>query len=174
MAEEGNARSRKQDWYSIWLNRFRNFMALPELSPDNLNEDDVIRFLRHLKSAGKPAWQRLQAVRSIIQFGSQQLHADVQHLAHIEQRLDDFIRAQQNGSAGADTTSLEGVAGPIDPNEPWVIRELRRKLRLKHRAYSTEQAYVGWIERFVKRFGIDQDSHWEHIGKKEVETFRPR
>ena len=127
MGDKANVRSHQKDWAGIWLNRFRHFMALAELGPRNLNEDDVIRFLKHLKSAGKPAWQRLQALRSIMRFGSQQLHTDVQHLVPIEQRLDDYIRGKQiivrDGKGNTDRATLL-------PQQ--TIESLQRAIKSRH------------------------------------------
>lgn len=35
------------------------------------------------------------------------------------------------------------------PKPPKLIDELRKKLRYKHMSYRTEQAYVGWVRRFI-------------------------
>ena len=39
----------------------------------------------------------------------------------------------------------EEMVGKINPREPELIQELRRKLRLGGRAWNTEVAYVKWV-----------------------------
>ena len=34
-----------------------------------------------------------------------------------------------------------------------ILREVRERLRLKHRSQSTERSYIGWIERFLRHAG---------------------
>ncbi|MBM79079.1 MAG: integrase [Planctomycetaceae bacterium] len=48
---------------------------------------------------------------------------------------------------------IAGEPGPIDPNEPAYLQSLRRELRLRHYAYSTEIAYASWVKQFGIWFG---------------------
>ena len=47
-------------------------------------------------------------------------------------------------SSSAEPTP-EDMVGKINPREPELIQELRRKLRLGGRAWNTEVAYVRWV-----------------------------
>jgi len=49
-----------------------------------------------------------------------------------------------------------------------LIDEVRRKLRMRHYSLRTEQAYVGWVRRFILANG---KRHPAEMGEKEVERF---
>ena len=51
---------------------------------------------------------------------------------------------------------------------PRLMEEVRRVLRLKHYSIRTEQAYVGWIVRFIRANGR---RHPRELGGREVEAF---
>lgn len=59
----------------------------------------------------------------------------------------------------------DGVAGPRAPR---LLDEVRRRLRLKHYSKRTEQAYVGWIRRFIL---FNRKRHPREMGGAEVECF---
>jgi hypothetical protein len=46
--------------------------------------------------------------------------------------------------------------------------QVRDAIRLKHYSYRTEQAYVGWIKRYVLFHGV---RHPSEMGAPEVEAF---
>src|SRR5690606_4948466 len=65
------------------------------------------------------------------------------------------------------------LAGPPDampPNAtpPRLLDQVRRRLRVRHYALRTEQAYLGWIRRFILAFG---KRHPRDMGQREVESF---
>ena len=47
-----------------------------------------------------------------------------------------------------------GPPGPASPARPRLIPEVRRTMRLLHYSHRTEEAYIGWIRRFVKFSGM--------------------
>ena len=54
-----------------------------------------------------------------------------------------------------------------------LLDQVRQKLRAGHYAYRTEQAYVHWIERYI-RWHADLATKWRHpaeMGRSEVEAF---
>ena len=61
---------------------------------------------------------------------------------------------------------LEGVTDPA--RRPGLLDEVRRQVRLRHYSLRTEQAYVGWIRRFVHANGR---RHPRELGAAEVESF---
>jgi integron integrase len=65
------------------------------------------------------------------------------------------------GNAG-----VTGDGAQID--KPRLIEEVRRKLRTRHYSLRTEQAYVGWIRRFILANG---KRHPDAMGEVEVERF---
>ena len=63
----------------------------------------------------------------------------------------------------------DGVTGGSVPSlGPRLMEEVRRRIRLKHYSLRTEQAYVGWIRRFILANG---KRHPRHLGAAEVEAF---
>src|SRR3546814_20976348 len=60
----------------------------------------------------------------------------------------------------------EGVTGDVEP--PKLLDQVRQRLRVKHYSLRTEQAYVGWIRRFILANGT---RHPREMGEREVEAF---
>ncbi len=60
----------------------------------------------------------------------------------------------------------EGVTGK--GCEPRLLEQVRLRLRVKHYSVRTEQAYVGWIRRFILANG---KRHPREMGEREVEAF---
>jgi integron integrase len=58
-------------------------------------------------------------------------------------------------------------AGPAG-NRPRLLDELRRQVRLRHYSYRTEQAYVGWVRRYIL---YHRKRHPASMGAAEVEAF---
>ena len=54
------------------------------------------------------------------------------------------------------------------PQEPRLMDEVRRKIRLKHYSLRTEQAYTAWVRRFILTNG---KRHPRELGAEEVERF---
>lgn len=62
-----------------------------------------------------------------------------------------------------------GISGTLAvPRPGGLMDEVRRCLRLKHYSLRTEQAYVGWIRRFILANG---KRHPREMGGPEVERF---
>ena len=60
------------------------------------------------------------------------------------------------------------TASELPSREPRLMNEVRRKLRLRHYSLRTEQAYSGWIRRFIFANG---KRHPRQMGGPEVERF---
>jgi integron integrase len=67
----------------------------------------------------------------------------------------------RDGNAG-----VKAVESQAD--KPRLIEEVRRKLRTRHYSLRTEQAYVGWIRRFIL---ANSKRHPDGMGEVEVERF---
>lgn len=52
--------------------------------------------------------------------------------------------------------------------KPKLLAVVRDKMRARHFSYRTEQAYVGWIRRFILYHG---KRHPREMGSAEVESF---
>jgi hypothetical protein len=55
-----------------------------------------------------------------------------------------------------------------NPEPPKLLDRLRQVLRTKHYAYRTEQAYVGWVRRFIL---FHDKRHPQEMGGAEIERF---
>jgi integron integrase len=57
---------------------------------------------------------------------------------------------------------------PSTPAKPKLLDQVREAIRTRHYSYRTEEAYVGWIRRFILFHG---KRHPAEMGKGEIETF---
>ena len=66
---------------------------------------------------------------------------------------------------------MPDIAEPVEKNAatpPKLLDQVRDRLRLKHYSLRTEQAYVGWIRRYIVFHG---KRHPSEMGKPELESF---
>lgn len=68
----------------------------------------------------------------------------------------------------AETQGLQGARGSAGAPGRGLLQEVRRQLRVRHYSLRTEQAYLGWIRRFVEHHGR---RHPRALGAKEVQAF---
>ena len=61
-----------------------------------------------------------------------------------------------------------GITGVTEGKTPRLMDQVRSRLRLKHYSLRTEQAYVGWIRRFIM---ANDRRHPRDMGVAEVESF---
>lgn len=59
-------------------------------------------------------------------------------------------------------------AGVTRQNPPRLLEQVRQQIRVRHYSIRTEQAYIGWIRRFILASG---KRHPSEMGAKEVEAF---
>ena len=147
-------------WFGRWLSRYAVFLRQPENVSLLVSQDSVKQFCRVLLAGKTLAWQRLQAVRAIEFYRNQVLETAEPDLLEIRQilgRTADGERHSVQSQSPADKAELIGV---VNANEPRWIQKMRAELRLMHYALSTETAYVGWVERFMK-----------HVGSQDLEKF---
>ncbi|MEI8380385.1 MAG: hypothetical protein WCJ09_09665 [Planctomycetota bacterium] len=52
-------------WFPVWVGRYASHLSKSPTARLAVDRETVIGFLRSLRDAGVPAWQRLQAVQSI-------------------------------------------------------------------------------------------------------------
>ena len=64
--------------------------------------------------------------------------------------------------------SVKLAGGTVEPTPKKLLDQVRDTLRLKHYSYRTEQAYVGWITRYVL---FHHKRHPAEMGAPEVEAF---
>ncbi|NQV25501.1 MAG: phage integrase N-terminal SAM-like domain-containing protein [Rhodopirellula sp.] len=164
-----NSRYGRNDrkWFPKWIRRYAaNLQLRAGCLP--ISVDSVIEFSKSLKNAGTPAWQRLQAVRSVEAYRDLVLETDSPSLVPIKQALSRL--AAHDAELGTAVGSSPGISderhliGIIDPGEPSVIQELR----VRHKALETERAYVGWVFRFIRHCGSEE---LRHFGEPEIKSF---
>lgn len=63
---------------------------------------------------------------------------------------------------------MQSVSVSLSAQEPRLLDQVRGKIRVKHYSIRTEQAYTGWIKRFILYFG---KKHPRDMGAAEVEQF---
>lgn len=158
-------------WFGRWVQRYAGFLKMGDEHDLPVSKGSVIAFCRNLLKGTVPAWQRLQAVRAIEFYRSEILQTadpDLLDIRHKLQRLASSGREQQATSSEDERRELIGV---IRSEEPLWIQKTRAELRLMHYAKSTEDAYIGWIQRFTKFLGSES---LENYGSKELKEFLSR
>jgi len=61
-----------------------------------------------------------------------------------------------------------GAVGQLTPEKPKLLDQVRDAIRTRHYSYRTEEAYVGWIRRFIF---FHHKRHPAEMGKAEIEQF---
>lgn len=159
-----------KQWFPRWIRRYAS--SCGETGGFlSVSERQVVEFLRSLRDHGTPAWQRLQAVRAIEAYETLVLGSDAAELRRIHLALSRL--AEQDKKSGAAYASSGArderhLVGLIDSSEPPVIQQVRRELRLRHKALPTERAYVGWLHRFIRHCG---DPDLSRYGEPEIKAF---
>lgn len=158
-------------WFPKWLRRYAaNHSLQGGCLP--VSEESVIEFSKSLRDSGTPAWQRLQAVRSVEAYRDLVLTTDEPSFVSIKQALSRL--AARDAEFGTTVGTNPGVRdeqhliGIIDASEPEVVQEMRRELRLRHKALETERAYIGWVNRFIRHCGSED---LRKFGEQEIKSF---
>ena len=154
-----------RQWFPRWVMRYRDGVGRAQ---GNLpvTTELVEAFLKSLVLTKTPAWQRLQAVRAIESYRDLVLKTNKPSLEYYRRELS--RRAEAERADRPDTRSERQIVGVIDPSEPAIIQRVRRELRLHRKALRTEQAYVGWIQRFIRHCGSED---LERFGEGEIKEF---
>ena len=175
-------------WMPKWLDEFASQQADPAAGMFKFDTAIVTRFLQSLRDRGAPAWQRLQAARTLewyqmllhdtmeVDFGP--FKAKLAERAELDRRIgtiDSDPEAKRNaeGNAAEQVPALfampgEGMPGLINPNEPEAVRRMRERMRVLHHPISTETAYVGWLVRFIRHL---DDENVHQYGELEIGQF---
>ncbi len=164
-------------WFPRQVGAFARFLDLDDSQPIPIEEESVIRYLRSLLDAGRPAWQRLQFVRalecyqdSVRRERSEVLVSIKKKLIEIEgrERLSGKRTSSSSGGPEGQGAAVADVAGKIDPSEPELLRRTRVELRRMRYKYATERAYIGWLRRFMV---YCQSEDLENFGEGEIKEF---
>ena len=158
-------------WMPNWLSMFaKNLHSMDDKLA--FNREDVLTFLRGLLGSSVPAWQRLQAVRSIEWYQTLVLDDSAIDFSPFKLKLQELAE-KENQSTGAGIQEGEGIPGEgmvglVNANEPAPTQALRARMRLLHHPISTEDAYAGWINRLVKFL---DDERLEKYGENDLGNF---
>ena len=168
MYKRSSKGARKQDWDRIWIEEYRHFLRLEPGQAFTVETSQVVGFLIEIRRRGKKAWQRLQALKAIKESARSDLRMSTDHLDDVTAKLQTLVNQEKKAEEAEHPQEIRGL---IDPNEPIVVQNLRRRLRMKHNTYSTEKAYVQYAKQFIRRFGLVDDVNWTTISRKEIEQF---
>jgi len=160
----------KLDYAKLWFKKLAEFHQADRFEHWRFTQDHVIEFLRHVKREGAPTWKRLRIAESIDLYQQTYFTNKIADLTHICETLRQHAEKERAAEDGCNETIDESV-GLIDPNEPEVIRELRRALRLKKRELETERAYVKHVKTFISKRSLGSLASFAKIGPKDVEAF---
>jgi len=109
---------KKAAFYISWITRF--YKSCNKSPEDPVTQEEIDRFLNQL-SKHREEWQVKQASLAI--------------------RLYQYYKERKNTEKGREGLEL---------NAQWksTAEEMRKILRLMHRSYRTEQAYIAWVRQF--------------------------
>ena len=160
-------------WMPRWLQEFAR--SHPEA--DGLirfSDPDVLRFLQQLRDRKVPAWQRLQAARTLEWYQTLVLRESVIDFSHYKLTLQELAEREKQAKSSAgplqDGEGMDGEGRPglIDQEEPKPVQALRARMRMLHHPLSTENAYAGWITRLIAHLG---DERLEKYGENQLGEF---
>ena len=145
-----NARQKKSpaDWARFWFAQLAKFHKVHDAQKWKFTQADVIAFLRAKLKSGVPAWKRLMIVKGLIYCRNRFLKSQQPHLEDVRSKLHEI--AQNEKQSQLDEQTIRGLVGKISSNEPDIIQELKRTLRVQGKCYNTEKAYVNWIRKFMR------------------------
>jgi len=128
------------DFYLHWVTRFYRF--LHKQPGDAVTQQEMETYLKHL-SKSRESWQVDQAAKAI--------------------SLYQFFNNRKEVGNGCQT---------IDSRAQWkkAADDMRKMLRLMHRSYRTEKAYLGWVRRFYRFLGGRSPHGLESIDVKDFMT----
>jgi len=119
--------------------------------------EDVLKFLQKLRDGKVPAWQRLQAARSLEWYQTLVLRVSTVDFSEFTIKLQEFAEKERRAQLLVDEPlqrgegfAGEGKPGLVNPGEPRPVQALRARMRVLHHPISTENTYAGWISRLVR------------------------
>ncbi len=155
-------------WFGRWLRRYAVFLRQSETVSLHVSQNSVKQFCRTLLAREVPAWQRLQAVRAIEFYRNEVLQTAEPDLLEIRQILSRTADGERHSVHAVSPDDEAQLIGVVNVNEPRWIQKMRAELRLMHYALSTETAYIGWVQRFMKFVGNED---LEQFGAPELKEF---
>lgn len=161
-------------WFPRWFETYvlyHRFHTKESVERVPVTQDLLIRFLQNLRDKKIAAWQRLQATEAIEAYHNIVLRTNEVDFEPVRKKLTELANAERRAGTELGQSALvagEGNQGLIDEDEPKPIVAMRKKMRLLHHPKSTEQAYTGWIRRFIAHVGSEDLSKY---GTEQVTEF---
>lgn len=149
-----------KNWFPAWLRRYAEFVNVGDTTKLPLTRDLAVQFSQGLRDGQVPAWQRCQAVRALKAYREHVLQAEEPRLNDMVIKLREIAdREKSFGPAGVawapGIADEQQLIGQIDPRESPIIQCVRRSIRAQGKALTTERAYIGWVERFLRYCSVD-------------------
>jgi len=146
LLQETEYRKNDKKYFPLWIRRYAESVK-PKRGKIPVTVEAVTAFSRSLRDNGTPAWQRLQAVRAVAAYRDLVLGTSDPSLAEMRQVLQRraALEREQDDAAGALAPGIRDerhLTGVIDPDEPAVVQEMRRELRLRRKALGPERTYA--------------------------------
>ncbi len=187
--------------HATWIGRYAGYSRAGRQWRLVVERERVIDFLRSLRDTGVPARERREAVLAIACYRDVVLCVAEPRLGDLADTLEGLAQREEQARAGLSTKAtgmrqsggealvlshavakLQSTPGPryseqtapigqLDPTERGEIQQLRRECRILHYSLRTEKAYVGWVERFLKRYVPEARATPDKVGEKEVTEF---
>jgi hypothetical protein len=164
--QESSYGENDKKWFPRWMARYAEGKT-PAKGFLPVTESLVVEFSRALLKSGTPAWQRLQGIRAVEAYRELVLGTSEPCLNHMKTVLGRIADGERN-SGSPSLKDEQQIAGIIDPSEPPLVQQMRRELRLRHKALETERAYIGWIMRFIRHCDSE---NLQAFGEAEIKTF---
>ena len=161
-------------WMPKWLEKYA---AKAEKQANGcliVSQESVLNFLVRLKQGATPAWQRLQAMRTLEWYQTLVLESSTVDFREFRkglrllERRERMAKANVNGdSTEQDVVPGEGSEGLIDESEPVPVQNFRKRMRLLHYKRSTEETYLMWLERYIRFWDTEDLGSLgeQHIGE---------
>lgn len=158
----------ERKWAHIWFKQLAVFHKRQPESSWKFSVDEVIALSQYKRDNGMPAWKRKAMVDGLMAYRRLVQKLPNEDLRPIAAKLEEIAGWERAKSEGID--DIEEIAGRINSKEADVIQQLRRKLRLQGKKYSTERAYVGKVRAFMSARGLKTLSDFAGIGGRDVES----
>lgn len=145
-------------WMPSWLGEYASTQNAADGESLAVTADSVLRFLRGLRDRGVPAWQRLQAARSVEWYQALVLGREEVDFARFKKKLGELAQREKRTGGPADAGNAlpgEGAPGRLNLDESESIQAMRSRMRLLHHPKSTEETYVKWVTRFIRHLDDD-------------------
>ncbi len=168
-------------WAKYWYGRLRDFHKAGSRFDWRFTEPQVIAFLRDLLAQDVPTWKRLKVVENLCWYRNHVLNTGEPKLDFVLDKLRELNGTEKRSGVTEDESpgpltaaDIEEIVGLIDPNEWEPLQGIRRKIRLEHKALSTEEAYVGWVKQFMEEHRLRTIASFDKIRSQQIEDFLTR